>query len=286
MRINPRYGTNPVITLDGPPGAIRGPTIRQRRRLAKSLESLSDEQWAHPSRCEGWSTRDVIVHLDSTNAFWTYSVTAGLRGDPTKLLADFDPVASPAELVAASKGVEPREVLDRFLSSNDALETVLSSVDDDSWTMPAEAPPGHLAISAVAHHALWDAWIHERDILLPLGIDAPRESDEIAASLRYVAALAPALALTQGTGDAGTWNIEASDPDVTAVVEISDHVSVSNGDSAGTEVVRLSGDAVELLEALSLRCPLPPSVPLEARQLLSGLAQTFDVIPGASERDA
>lgn len=105
MQLNPRYGDDPVITFDGSPAAIAEPTIRQRRRLAAALATLDDEQWAHPSRCDGWSSRDVIVHLDSTNAFWAYSIVAGLRGEPTQLLATFDPVASPAELVDGSNDV-------------------------------------------------------------------------------------------------------------------------------------------------------------------------------------
>ena len=43
------------------------------QEFAAALAVLDDEQWSHPSRCEGWSSRDVIVHLDSTNAFWAFS---------------------------------------------------------------------------------------------------------------------------------------------------------------------------------------------------------------------
>ncbi len=105
MQLTPRYGPDPVITLDVAPAEILQPTVRQRARLAAALGAFSDEQWVHPSRCDGWSSRDLIVHLDSTNRFWSYSIAAGLRGEPTRLLATFDPVASPAELVADSGDV-------------------------------------------------------------------------------------------------------------------------------------------------------------------------------------
>jgi hypothetical protein len=29
----------------------------QRRRLVELLEDLSDEEWEHPSLCEGWTVR-------------------------------------------------------------------------------------------------------------------------------------------------------------------------------------------------------------------------------------
>jgi uncharacterized protein (TIGR03083 family) len=35
----------------------------QRRSLADLLDGLSDEQWRHPSLCDGWTVRDVAAHL-------------------------------------------------------------------------------------------------------------------------------------------------------------------------------------------------------------------------------
>ena len=47
-------------------------------------------------------------------------------------------------------------------------------------------------MSDVLHHALWDAWIHERDVLLPLGVSPTEEPDEVAALLDWrVLALQP-----------------------------------------------------------------------------------------------
>ena len=120
MQLNPRYGTDPLITLDGSPAAILEPAVRQRRRLAATVATLTDEQWAHPSRCDGWSSRDVIVHLDTTNSFWAFSIAQGLKGEPTQFLATFDPVASPAQMVADAGDVSADEVLDRFVASTDS----------------------------------------------------------------------------------------------------------------------------------------------------------------------
>lgn len=66
MQLTPRYGTNPIITLDGKPSDILAPVTRQRRRFADALAAFTDDEWAHPSRCAGWSNRDVIIHVDST----------------------------------------------------------------------------------------------------------------------------------------------------------------------------------------------------------------------------
>ena len=92
-------------------------------------------------------------------------------------------------------------------------------------SVPAEAPPGHLSVSVVAHHALWDSWVHERDILVPLGVVPAVEADEVAACLRYAAALAPAVALNGGAVAAGRLAITASDPDLDLLVEVGDAVA-------------------------------------------------------------
>ncbi len=275
MQLSPRYGTNPVIDLDGSPAAILEPTVRQRRRLLAAVRSFTDAQWAHPSRCDGWSSRDVIVHLDSTNSFWTYSITEGLRGEPSCLLATFDPVSSPAQLVAGSNDVANAEVLDRFATSTESLLALLASLSGDDLAALAEAPPGHLSVSAVLHHALWDSWVHERDILLAMGIAPEEDADEIAACLRYVAGLGPALTVTRGGAGHGVMTIFATEPDTSVVVEITDHVVVRAGTADAD--LRLMGKAVDLVEALSIRQPHDQPIPAAFSWMLQGLSETFDV---------
>ena len=117
--------------------------------------------------------------------------------------------------------------------------------------------PGTSASSALAHHALWDSWVHERDIVLPLGRTPVEEHDEIAANLRYVAALSPAFALNAGSVERGTLAVDVTEPDVSFVVEVDDRVSVRDGHDV-TADVRFTGNAVELLEALELPVPARP----------------------------
>ena len=276
MQLNPSYGTEPVIVLDGDPAAVAAPAIRQRRRLAATLAQLTDQQWAHPSRCDGWSSRDVIVHLDSTNSFWAYTIAAGVGGERTELLATFDPVASPADMVAASQDKTPSEVLDQFVASTDALVELWAGLDAASWTALAEAPPGHISISAVTHHAIWDSWIHERDILLPLGISPAEEPDEVAASLRYAAALGPAIGRNLGGDRRGSVAIQATEPDIAFAVTIGDQVAVAPVHAAVD--LQLSGGAVHLLEAFSRRVPLDQDIPDDRAWMLGGLSEIFDEI--------
>lgn len=276
MKLTPRYDTPEVLTLDldlGDPGAAM---LRQRRRLAKTMGELDEEQWAHSSRCDDWSVRDVVVHLTTVNQFWAFSVKAGLAGEPTRFLVDFDPVVTPGALVDATAVATSTEALTGFLESNERLAAVVDQVGSDDWMLAAEAPPGHLPIAGVVLHGLWDGWTHERDILLPLGRELELESDELLGCLVYAAALGPLFALSTGQERTGTVQVTATDPSISLVVDVeADRVRVTSGEAPDPDL-HLTGSAVDLIEGLSLRAPMPCEVAPEQAWLLEGVARVFD----------
>jgi uncharacterized protein (TIGR03083 family) len=275
VKISPRYDGEPLMQMTSLVDDPATPLLRQRARLAALLAGLDDEQWAAPSRCDGWSVQDVVAHLITTNQFWAFSVVSGNDGAPTRLLSEFDPVAGPAEMVDAVRSWTSRETLDQFCETNDALAEAIDALEVESWARLAEAPPGHIAIDLVAMHALWDAWIHERDIVLPLGLPAVEEPDEIGASLAYVVALGPAFLASRGSNRTGTLEVVATDPDVRIVVEIGESVRLHDGPCAATAVT-ITGNAVDLLEALSFRAPLPVELADDDRWVLGDLGDVFD----------
>ena len=63
----------------------------------------------------------------------------------------------------------------------------------------------------------------------PQGLAPVEEPDEIAAALRYAAALGPAFAVGRETGASGVLSIVATDPDLSLVVEIGDRADVRWG---------------------------------------------------------
>jgi hypothetical protein len=219
--------------------------------------------------------QDVVAHLITTNTFWDMSVQAGVAGSPTRVLDGFDPKATPAAIVDAAPARTPAETLEEFATTNDAFCATLDGLDADGWTALAEAPCGHVPVNVLAHHALWDALVHERDIALPLGLPTVDEADEIEASVRYAAALGPALVASQHSGRSGTIAIVASDPDLQIVVEVGTTISVRGGPPPDDALV-LKGTAIDLLEVLSVRAPLAQSVPEDHEWLLEGLVEIFE----------
>ncbi len=275
MRISPRYDTEPIVQLDGVPSAVAAPLLRQRRRLAGTLSSLSPVQWATPSRCEGWRVQDVVAHLTGTDQFWNASIAAGMEGAPSRYLTNFDPKATPAAMVDAVRATPPADTLAAYLDASEALCATVESLDDAGWRAIAESPVGHVTISAIAHHALWDSWVHERDMLEPLGLAQDEEPDEIVASLRYAAALSPAFVLQSPTPRAGALALNVDAPGARVVVIVDDDVRVIDGEAPdGALVIR--GDAVDILEALSIRAPWRQPIPPDQAWLLAGLAEVFE----------
>ena len=142
----------------------------------------------------------------------------------------------------------------------------------------AEAPPGHLEIRLVVLHALWDAWIHERDIVLPLGLDPVEEPDEIIAS----------ASPTPPRSDRRSWRPPAPPARGRSPSRCASPTPSSSSRSASAATVirsghwpvgaaRLDGAGVELLEALSFRRPLDPPSAARREWMLDGLAEVFDV---------
>ena len=215
-----------------------------------------------------------MVHLESTNGYWEMSIRAGLAGTPTEFMASFDPAASPAEMVAAS-ALSPGELLDKMRASVQSLNELIGSLAAEDWEALAEAPPGHISVSAVTHHALWDSWVHERDVLLPLGLDVAEEHDEIEACLRYAAALALSFSVIAGGDSNLTFSIDVVEPNASFDVTVGNVVAITSG--ATSEHVA-TGDAVELLEAVSRRAPYGRGTPEAIQRAFDGLGRAFDQI--------
>lgn len=280
MLLSPRYSGPTILTIDGDPTDVLRPLVGQRRRLETTLASLTPDQWAAPSRCSGWSVRDVVAHLAGINPLFVHSAVAGLAGEPTRLMQQFDPAATPPLMVDAMGEMQPEEVLELFVSTNDDLFTMVERLTEEQWSTPAESVPGDVTIRLLMSHALWDAWVHERDIVLPLNITPTVETEEVTASLRYVAALSPAFAFGAGIEYRGEFALEASDAEFSFVMAVDDSVDVRVG-AVATDAPVLRGTAVELTEALSTRVPLPPDSPAEWRRVLHGLRYTWDLVDGA-----
>jgi hypothetical protein len=176
------------------------------------------------------------------------------------------------------QGTPIAETLEQLASSTAALAAVVDGLEGADWDRLAEAPPGHVPVRLVADHALWDCWVHERDIVLPLGRAAVADPDEVLTCLRYSAALGRTFEVCGGRAEPSTVVLEVQDPRARVVVTAdADRVRVHEDSAPGAP--HGEGSAVELLEMLSARDVGAP-VPAAVRELTAGLAVVFDQAQG------
>src|SRR5690349_8094694 len=93
--------------------------VDQLDELRGLVADRSDAELRLPTRCEGWTAADVLLHLAQTNEAATASVSGGLDGfrlggvDSTPGEGDVDALADAA--VAAERDQPPGDVRDRWL---------------------------------------------------------------------------------------------------------------------------------------------------------------------------
>jgi uncharacterized protein (TIGR03083 family) len=241
------------------------PWVRHRRRLVDALGALDDAQWKETTRCTAWDARGVIGHLIVVDQFWMTTMGAAQRGDePTRFIQGFDPSSGTDALVAPLLDQPPAAVLEQLASGTDAFVALVESMDDDHWDALGEAPFGHMPAHLLLAHAYWDSWLHERDILEPLGLAGAVIADDLRNATVYTFVVG---GLQGGLlGDASP-NGPGPDAPVDATVTFADlslalHVRYDDGvhlllaDAASASA---AGDALTLVEGIAGRGPARPA---------------------------
>jgi uncharacterized protein (TIGR03083 family) len=265
------YDGVPVVVDDDLP--VLEPWLRHRRRLTAELGALDDDQWRSLTRCATWDARGVVSHLVTADGFFTMGLRSVVaRDDPTSFMLGFDPTTGPDGFIASMREQPPEEILARLVGATEAMVTAVEALEGDDWEAPCEAPFGHLPARLVLAHAFWDSWLHERDILVPLGRAPAVERDEVLTALWFtlvVAGLQGGLleddALT-GPGPERPIDVTllfADLPDDPLRVEIDSEVRITRASHEDAVAV---GAGIDLVEHATGRAPgrghasLPPEL--------------------------
>ncbi|BDD84852.1 hypothetical protein TPB0596_46150 [Tsukamurella pulmonis] len=102
-------------------GSVRELALAERASLLELIETLTPDQWATPSLCEGWTVRDVVAHhfsYDMLTAGQTARrIITGLRhpGGPNALGIEYLADQSTDELVeTVRRHLDPRGIVTAF----------------------------------------------------------------------------------------------------------------------------------------------------------------------------
>jgi uncharacterized protein (TIGR03083 family) len=166
----------------------------QRRRFVAILHGFGPDDWTAPTRCEEWSAHDVVRHLcdgcgiiESGPGDRTLDVTSG-----------FDPRTAPDGWLAASVGEAPDDTLARLVTTTKDLLVAARRRLAEGRSFDVFLPFGAMDWTVLVLHGLWDAWIHERDIMLMRDTEYRSDDDSTFYATTYGLFLAAAVASVFG----------------------------------------------------------------------------------------
>ena len=144
------------------------------RRLIDTWEGFSAAQWAHRSRNAEWTVHHTVRHV----ADGMERVSAAVNGEPVLRAGEFDPRSTPTAWLANSEGESPRATIDRFTAASTSLRSGVRDrlASGDHGRDRTVYGTAHWTVNVA--HLLWDSWVHERDVLLPLDRSAPSSEAE------------------------------------------------------------------------------------------------------------
>lgn len=238
----------------------------QQDDLTEMVAGLDEAGWSLPSRCEGWTVSDVVLHLAQTNELAIASLedryddaTAALAGD-TAAAGGMTVDDGAALMVARERGRPGAEVRERWQRSANSLRHLLSEAEPGRrvrWVA------GELSVRTLATTRLAETWIHTGDVAPALGREVAIDDRlwHIARlawrTLPYAFAQAGrelsgpvAFALEAPSGD--TWHFRSDEPALTTIEgPAADLCSVAGQrlDAADTD---LRGDGPDADAVLSL----------------------------------
>lgn len=147
----------------------------QHAELASLIEGLDAERWGLPSRCEGWSLSDVLLHLAQTDEMAQASLDGRFDAHLTEVAGAWAGAESVDDgaglLVAGERGRQTSaEIHRRWLDGSAAVRSAFAAHDEHDrvqWVA------GTMAVRTLAVTRLSECWIHSGDIAAGLGVTLP-----------------------------------------------------------------------------------------------------------------
>ena len=237
----------------------------QHHELDDLLAGRPDGDWALPSRCEGWTVADVMIHLAQSSEFAIASardsfgeaiggMMAGL-GSPTSM---DDAVEA---MVAHDRDVPVSDVRARWEAAAAGQVAALRDRDPRDrveWVM------GEFSARTLAVTRLAEVWIHTGDVAWAFGI-TPEPTDRLRPIARLAWRTLPhafqingiemtgpvAFHLTGPGGD--TWDFEGDEPALTTITGSAAElcsVAARRLPASGTALQGTGPDAEAVLEVV------------------------------------
>lgn len=236
----------------------------QQDELAAYVATASEDDLLRPSRCDGWTVADVLLHLAQTNELAVASVDGRLREFVDAVASGIAPSGSIDEwagaLVDLERG-EPGASRDRWLASADAQLAAFAGCDPAARL---EWVAGELAARTLNTTRLTESWIHTVDVAVAFG-PPPEPTDRLWHTARLTWRTVPyalgqagltaagPVAFSLTAPDGSTWTFgEPGDAATTITGSALDLCTVAGqrGSAAGTSLRGAGPDADDVLRVM------------------------------------
>jgi uncharacterized protein (TIGR03083 family) len=144
--------------------------------------SLTPEQWTTQSLCPDWTVQGVLVHATSIEQI--------LIGWPPGGEAPFKQIVPVHRELSA---MSPDELLARFRDVVRQRRAELAAMTEADFATPGPTPVGPANYGRFMDIRMFDNWVHQRDMRIPLGIPGDdggptgeASLDEVHNSLGYI----------------------------------------------------------------------------------------------------
>lgn len=149
----------------------------QQVELHELITPIDEAAWAKPSRCDGWSNADVLLHLAQTNEMAIGSLTDRFDEVLISLTEGLPPGQNvddgAALMVEHQRGGSAQDVYDRWKAS---VDTMMEAYWDADSHKRVQWVAGTLSVHTLATTRLAETWIHTNDISYGMGVDLPAPS--------------------------------------------------------------------------------------------------------------
>jgi uncharacterized protein (TIGR03084 family) len=144
----------------------------QQAELLGLLDGLEEAQWARPSRCEGWTVADDVLHVAQTNEMALASAEGRFADYLNEVARNVGPAQDvddgAALMVERERGAPGDAVRDRYAAGAAALLECFRAADPHArvqWVA------GELTIRTLITTRLAETWIHTGDVADGLGVE-------------------------------------------------------------------------------------------------------------------
>ncbi len=143
----------------------------EHAELGTLLQPLDDAGWSSPTRCDGWTVADVVLHLAQTDQLALASARGQFADGLAVLASGVERAGNvddgAAAMVERERGLPNAALYDRWRGGAAALRDTLAASD---LHRRVDWVAGQLSVHTLVATRIAECWIHSGDVAEAIGV--------------------------------------------------------------------------------------------------------------------